>query len=326
MRKEVTVVIPNYNGINFLDGCLQSLMEQDRDTPEYEVIVVDNGSVDDSIELVEREFPQVRVIALPENTGFCHAVNVGIEASDSPYVILLNNDPKAGKSFINRLYLAIEGRPEAFSVSARMLMWDKPELLDDAGDRYCVLGWAFARGKGKPAYVCNRAVEVFAACGGAAIYRREIFAEIGLFDELHFAYMEDMDIGYRARIYGYRNYYEPGAEVIHYGSASSGSRYNEFKTKLASANNIYVIGKNMPLLQWVWNFPFLMMGFFIKFLFFCKKGMGGSYLKGLKAGFGKLFSQEGRKRKIRFRWAHLGNYFAIQGQLYTNTLRFLKKS
>jgi len=301
-------------------------MEQDGETPEYEVIVVDNGSADDSIGLMEREFPQVRVIALPENTGFCHAVNVGIEASKSPYVILLNNDTKAGKSFISQLYHAIEGRQDAFSVSAKMLMWDKPELLDDAGDQYCVFGWAFARGKGRPANDYNKAAEVFSACGGAAIYRREILAEIGLFDELHFAYMEDLDIGYRARIYGYRNYYEPGAEVVHYGSASSGSRYNEFKTKLASANNIYVIGKNMPLLQWVWNFPFLVMGFFIKFLFFCKKGMGGLYLKGLKAGFCKLFSQEGRKCKIRFRWAHLGNYFAIQGQLYTNTLRFLKKS
>ena len=82
----------------------------------------------------------------------------------------------------------------------------------------------------------------------------------------------------------------------------------------------------MPLLQQIWNFPFLITGFLIKFLFFCKKGMGGSYLKGMKAGFDKLFSVEGKERRIRFKWAHLGNYFAIQGQLYANTLRILKKS
>ncbi|MCM1215888.1 MAG: glycosyltransferase family 2 protein [Lachnospiraceae bacterium] len=322
---EVTVVIPNYNGAGLLRECLQALAEQDRDTPAYEILVVDNGSEDGSLELMEREFPQVRVIALPENTGFCHAVNVGIEASKSPYVILLNNDTKVRERFIYELYHAMESRPSAFSVSAKMLMWDRPELLDDAGDLYCVFGWAFARGKGKPAAVCDKEKEVFSACGGAAIYRRSILEEIGLFDELHFAYMEDLDLGYRARIYGYRNHYEPKAEVIHYGSASSGSRYNAFKTKLASANNIYVIGKNMPLLQWVWNLPFLVPGFLIKFLFFCKKGMGGLYLKGLKEGFEKLFSEEGRKRRIRFQWAHLGNYLAIQWQLYANMLRFLKK-
>lgn len=324
--EEIAIVIPNYNGVKFLRECLQSLAEQAQDAPGYEVIVVDNGSEDGSSDLVKREFPYVRVISLSENTGFCHAVNVGIEASVSPYVILLNNDTKVKAGFVRALYHAIEGRPDVFSVSARMLLWDRPEFLDDAGDRYCVLGWAFARGKGRPAAAFDKAAEVFSACGGAAIYRRSVLEEIGLFDEMHFAYVEDLDIGYRARIYGYRNYYEPKAEVLHYGSASSGSRYNEFKTVHAAANNIYVIGKNMPLLQWIWNLPFLITGFLVKFLFFCKKGMGGSYLKGVKEGFDRLFSVEGRKRRIRFKWAHLGNYFSIQGQLYANTLRFLKKS
>lgn len=323
---EITVVIPNYNGVKFLRECLQSLAEQENGTPEYEVLVVDNGSTDGSPGLVGSMLPQARVVSLPENTGFCHAVNVGIKASKSPYVILLNNDTRVRPGFVRELHRAMESRPDAFSVSARMLMWDRPELLDDAGDRYCVLGWAFARGKGKPAGVCDRAAEIFSACGGAAIYRRRILEEIGLFDELHFAYMEDLDIGYRARIYGYRSYYEPKAEVVHYGSASSGSRYNAFKTQLASANNVYVVGKNMPLPQLIWNLPLLAAGFFIKYLFFCKKGMGGFYRKGLKAGLGKLWSEEGKKRRVPFRWAHLGNYFAIQGQLYANTLRFLKKS
>lgn len=323
---KVTIVIPNYNGMEFLGGCLQALAGQEKGTPEHEVVVVDNGSTDGSLAFMEREFPRVRVIPLPENTGFCHAVNVGIEASESPYVILLNNDTEVRAGFVGELFRAMESRPDAFSVSAKMLMWDRPELLDDAGDRYCVLGWAFARGKGRPADACDRAAEVFSACGGAAIYRRKVLEEIGLFDEMHFAYMEDLDIGYRARIYGYRNYYEPKAEVIHYGSASSGSRYNKFKAELASANNIYVVGKNMPLLQWIWNLPFLAAGFFIKFLFFCKKGMGGLYLRGLKAGFCRLFSEEGRRHRIPFQRAHLGNYFAIQWQLYVNTVRFLKKS
>lgn len=137
--------------------------------------------------------------------------------------------------------------------------------------------------------------------------------------------LQDLDIGYRAKIYGYHNYYEPAAEVIHYGSASSGSRYNEWKTSLAAANSVYVIGKNMPLLQWIWNLPFLAAGFFIKFLFFAKKGMGKIYLKGLLNGLRKLFSEAGRAHKVRFSLRHLGSCFAIQGQLYLNLFRFLKK-
>lgn len=324
--EKVTVVIPNYNGVRFLEECLTALLQQEKDTPEYTILVVDNGSEDGSRRLIEERFPQVRLKALPENTGFCHAVNVGIKMSEAEYVLLLNNDTKVKTGFIKALYEAIASKPDAFSVGAKMLMWDKPELVDAAGDRYCVLGWAYGRGKGKPARQYEDACRVFSACAGAAIYRRAVFEHIGYFDEAHFAYLEDLDIGYRARIYGYHNYYEPRAEVIHYGSASSGSRYNAFKTVHAAANNLYVVGKNMPLLQWIWNAPFLLAGFLIKFLFFCKKGMGRLYLKGIGQGFGKLFSRSGREAKIPFRLSRLGNYLAIQGQLYVNTLRFLKKN
>ncbi len=322
---QITVIIPNYNGVNFLKECLEALHTQ-KNAPGCRILVVDNGSEDGSLELLKGQFPQVSVIVLPENTGFCHAVNLGIEASDTPYVILLNNDTKAHPGFVRALYDAIEANPSLFSVSAQMLMWDKPELLDGAGDRYCVLGWAYSRGKGKPAAACSQAAEIFSACGGAAIYRKSVFEKIGLFDEAHFAYLEDLDIGYRARIHGYRNYYEPSAKVIHYGSASTGSRYNEWKTVRAAANSVYVIAKNMPLLQFIWNLPFLFAGFLIKFLFFCKKGMGKLYLKGLAEGIKKSFSETGRARKTPFHWENLGNYLAIQGQLYLNLLRILKKS
>uniref|UniRef100_UPI004055E2F9 glycosyltransferase family 2 protein n=1 Tax=Acetatifactor sp. TaxID=1872090 RepID=UPI004055E2F9 len=333
--KEITVVIPNYNGKEYLAECLSALKQQEIDAPDFEILVVDNGSTDGSVALLQ-EFQQAeeirehkysfRTIFLDENTGFDHAVNVGIEASESPYILLLNNDTKVMPGFLKGLYEAIKRDDKIFSVSARMLMWDKPELIDDAGDRYCVLGWAYSRGKGKNKELYNQPAEVFASCGGAAIYRRCVFDEIGLFDELHFAYLEDVDIGYRARIYGYRSCYEPSAEVLHYGSASTGSRYNERKTLLASANSVYLIGKNMPLLQQVVNFPFLVVGFTLKFLFFCRKKMGILYLKGLWTGLKRCFSVEGRKHKVPFRWENLGNYFAIQLQLYVNTFRIIKKS
>ena len=324
--EEITIVIPNYNGKKYLPECLAALKAQTEGTPEFRVIVVDNGSADGSVALLQEEYPETECIVLQENTGFCHAVNVGIRAAKSPYVILLNNDTKVESAFVKSLYEAILQNEKIFSVSSRMLMWDKPELIDDAGDRYCALGWAYSRGKGKHNSRYDVRREVFAACAGAAIYRRSVFEEIGFFDELHFAYLEDIDIGYRARIYGYRNYYEPAAMVLHYGSASTGSRYNEWKTKHASANSIYLVAKNMPLLQCLLNLPFLLAGFFVKFLFFSGKKMGKIYLKGLWTGFRRSFSTEGRAAKVPFRWKHFGNYILIQLQLYVNCVRIIMKT
>lgn len=320
---KVTVVIPNYNGGRYIGGCLESLFAQWKQEADFSVIVVDNGSSDGSPDTVDADYPQVNLIRLPENTGFCHAVNLGIQKSTTPYVILLNNDTIVKTGFIKTLLCAIEKHPSAFAVSAQMLMWDKPDLIDDAGDRYCVLGWAFARGKGKKASLYGQQAKVFAACGGAAIYRRSIFGEIGYFDETHFAYLEDIDICYRARIYGYHSYYEPGARVLHLGSASSGSRYNEFKTKLSSANSVYLAGKNMPLLQLLWNLPFLLVGFAVKTLFFFHKKMGMLYLKGLAAGVKRCLSREGRAHRVKFRTSHIPHYIAIQWQLYLNVLRLV---
>ena len=323
---KITVVIPNYNGIHYLKTCLEALYNQEEGTPDFRVVIVDNASGDGSVEQAETLFPQVRIIRLPENTGFCHAVNVGIQETDSPYIVLLNNDTKVKTGFIKALYEAIVQNQRIFSVSARMLMWDRPDLMDGAGDRYNALGWAFARGKGRPATRFDRPARIFSSCGGAAIYRREILEQIGLFDELHFAYLEDLDLGYRAQIYGYRNIYEPGAKVLHYGSASTGSRYNEFKTRLSSANNVYVIYKNMPCLQILWNFPLLLAGFVIKWLFFVGKGMGRTYLKGIGLGLKRCFSTEGRARKVNFQPCNLPHYLGIQWQLYVNLLKFLFKN
>ena len=328
---EITVVIPNYNGMKYLPECMTSLCERQEDAPEYEVLIIDNASADESVEYLEKEWcrksgVRVSLIPMSENTGFCHAVNLGIRKAQSPYVILLNNDTKVEQGFLRGLYDAIREDERIFSVSAKMLMWDKPELIDDAGDRYCALGWAYSRGKGRPADKYEKNVSVSSACGGAAIYRRSVFEEIGYFDENHFAYLEDLDIGYRARIYGYENRYEPAAAVLHYGSASTGSRYNMRKTELSSANNVCVIGKNMPLFQWILNLPFFLLGFGIKFLFFCKKRMGKLYLKGLAEGWKRTVGPVGKQAKVRFQWSHLWNYVKIQWQLYLNVFRILMKS
>ncbi|MCD7955385.1 MAG: glycosyltransferase family 2 protein [Lachnospiraceae bacterium] len=310
-----TIVIPNLNGKKYLGPCLDSLMRQTR--RDFSVILIDNGSEDGSADFVSAHYPEVRIRRFGRNEGFCRAVNEGIRMSDTPYVILLNNDTVCEDTFVEELVRAMERSWNLFSCAAKMVQMRDPARMDNAGDYYCALGWAYALGKGKPAdrYDCGR--EIFSACAAAAIYRREIFDEIGLFDETHFAYLEDTDVAYRARIAGYRNWYEPRAVVRHVGSATSGSLYNEFKIRYSSRNNIYLIYKNMPLAQIILNLPFLAAGFLIKMFFFARKGYLREYVVGLGTG-AALCS---RDKKVRFQWKNLPSYGRIQLELWGNMVR-----
>lgn len=313
--QEVSVIIPNFNGIAFLDGVLSSLERQT--LKNYEVILVDNGSSDGSCSFVAANYPWVHIIELPDNFGFCRAVNEGIHAARAPYVLLLNNDTEAEEHFLEEMVAAIRRHKRAFSCASKMVQYHDREKLDDAGNYYCALGWSYARGKGRDILSYEKEEKIFAACAGAAIYRKKIFEKIGYFDEEHFAYLEDTDVGYRARIYGFQNWYAPKAVVYHVGSGTSGSRYNQFKTRYSSRNNIYLIYKNMPLLQIILNLPFLAAGFGTKLLFFAVKGMGKEYLAGIKNGF--EISKKGRK--VPFHPSHILFYLKIQLELWWNMLR-----
>lgn len=312
-----TVVIPNLNGMPYLKGCLDSLMEQSRQ--DFSVVMIDNGSADGSADYVEERYPEVEVVRFEQNEGFCRAVNEGIKRAATPYVILLNNDTVCETSFIEELVRAMERDPKCFSCASRMVKMQNSDLIDNAGDYYCALGWAYALGKGKPAAKYNKERKIFSACAGAAIYRRGVFDEIGLFDEVHFAYLEDIDVAWRARIAGYCSRYVPSAVVHHVGSATSGSVYNDFKIRHSSRNSIYLIYKNMPLLQILINLPFLVPGFLIKMIFFAKKGYWKEYVTGL----GKGAALCNRSRKVRFQMRNLGHYLKIQLELWVNVVRRL---
>lgn len=314
---DVTVVIPNYNGIRYLGDCLDSLGKQT--VQDFSVILVDNGSEDGSVGFTEEHYPEVTIRRFDTNRGFCAAVNEGIRMAVTPYVLLLNNDTICEPSFVESLVGAIRRRPRCFSCAPRMVRMNAPDKIDNAGDFYCALGWAFARGKGRDAANYTKSCEIFSACAGASIYRRAVFDEIGLFDEAHFAYLEDVDVAYRARIAGYRNYYIPEAVVRHVGSATSGSPYNEFKTRYSSRNSIYLVYKNMPWPQILLNLPFLTVGFLAKLVFFAYRG----YLREYAAGLWKGLCLCSRDKKVRFRRENLPHYLAIQWELWINTVRRL---
>ena len=315
MEITTTIIIPNYNGLKFMDECIRSLNAQTY--PNFRTLVVDNGSTDGSVEWLKEH--QIDTIFLPENTGFSGAVNVGIKAADTPYVLLLNNDVRVDEYFVAEMVRAIGQSERIFSVSSRMIQMYHPDRLDDAGDMYSLLGWAYQRGVGRDLTHYRRSSRVFSACAGAAIYRREVFEEIGYFDEMHFAYLEDIDVGYRARIAGYDNIYCPAALVWHVGSGTSGSKYNSFKVKLAARNNVYLNYKNMPFIQLVVNFLPLFAGYAVKYLFFCKKGFGRRYLEGIAEGIGQCRTC----RKVRFKVGNLRNYVKIEWELITNIFRVL---
>ena len=307
---DVTVIIPNYNGCGYLKCVLNSLRAQN--FRSFETVVVDNGSSDGSVSFVKENYPEVRLITLADNTGFAHAVNEGIRSSSSPFVLLLNNDTETAPDFLEKMVDGIRRHKNAFSCQARMMQFYDRSLLDGSGDRYSAIGWAYARGKGKTPDRYCREEEIFSACAGAAIYRKKLFSRIGYFDEVHFAYLEDLDIGYRSRIYGYENWYLPEAVVFHVGSGTTGSTYNQFKIRYSSRNNIYMIYKNMPPVQLLFNLPLLTAGFSVKFLYFTLKGFGREYLAGIKNGF----EISRKQKKIPFRLKNLKNYLYIQKMLF----------
>ena len=297
---KVTIVIPNYNGKHFMEPCLSSLSEQTY--KDFHILVVDNASSDGSIEYMEENYPDIELIKLQKNYGFSKAVNIGIQHSRTPYVILLNNDTTVDTRYVEEMVKAIEKSPKIFSVSSKMIQMYHPELIDSAGDLYTLLGWGVCRGCGRPVSNYTKYDEIFTACAGAAIYRRSVFDEIGYFDENHFAYLEDIDIGYRARIYGYYNMYCPTALVYHVGSGTSGSKYNSFKVKLAARNNLYLNYKNMPALQLVLNFIPLAIGYFVKYLFFCKIGFGKDYKEGFIEGLQTAKQQKNTEKRSAPHW------------------------
>ena len=315
MEYTTTVIIPNYNGLRFMEECMASLKAQTY--RNFKILVVDNGSTDGSVDWLKEK--QIETIFLKENTGFSGAVNVGIRAADTPYVILLNNDTRADEYFVAELVRALEQSPGIFSVSSKMIQMYAPHLMDDAGDMYSVLGWAYQRGVGQDIRRYRKSRRVFSACAGAAIYRREVFEEIGYFDEMHFAYLEDIDVGYRARIAGYDNIYCPAAVVWHVGSGTSGSKYNSFKVKLAARNNIYLNYKNMPTLQLLVNAVPIAVGIFLKYQFFRKLGYEKDYLEGLREGIRTAHSC----KKVEYRPEHLRNYLAIEMELIAGTFLYV---
>ncbi len=243
--KRVTVVIPSWNGKDLLKPCLDSLYHQE--FQDFVTIVVDNGSTDESVPFVKEHFPQVRVISFENNTGFSVAVNAGITAAESPYIALLNNDTEVHPLWLKELVEALEADPKAGSAASKILFFSDPTSVNSAGDEFSFFGVAYQRRLRPGDYdLFNEPRYVFSACGAAALYRKELFETIGLFDETFFAYHEDVDLGFRAQLADYRCLFAPEAIVYHkyHRTLSKGSSHWFY---LRERNKYFVMIKNLPI-------------------------------------------------------------------------------
>ena len=318
---KVSVVTPNYNGERFLKAFFESL----NDDSELigEVIIIDNGSSDNSKKYIKNNafnFP-VKLIENSQNLGFAPAVNQGILNAEYEYVFSLNNDTEVKKGSIKQMVDLISSSNDIFSVQAKMLQYDNKDLIDDVGDEYNLLAWTKKTGENHNSDEYLEVREIFSSCAGAALYKKSLLEELGMFDNNFFAYMEDVDLAIRSKINGYHNLLCPQAIVYHVGSATSGSRYNEFKVRLAARNNVWVVYKNIPIPLKITNFIFLFFGFLIKYLFFVKKGFGSIYLAGIKEGL----STRNKIEKTKFKSENIKNYLKIEYRLIINTIKFFKR-
>ena len=235
------VVVPNWNGQDELPACLDSLLAQTEPTT---IIVVENGSTDGSLELLQTHYPQVELVVNKKNLGFAGGVNGGIRRAmerGATYVALFNNDAVADRDWLKQLVQCLDASPATGIATCKFLSADGSHL-DSTGDYYTVWGLPYPRGRGENEVdKYDDKPDVFGASGGASLYRVSMLQQIGLFDEDFFAYYEDVDISFRAQLAGWKVAYVPKA-VAHHDTGTTSSRVKGFTT--------YQTVKNLPLLLW----------------------------------------------------------------------------
>lgn len=241
------VVIPNYNGISHLKNCFESLRKQD--FRKFRIVMVDNGSSDDSVQFTAENYPEVEILRIENNAGFAPAVNKGIkyllEDGNVEYILLLNNDIECAPDFLAEIHNGFSDEKTGSAACKMMNFYDR-SVIDAAGDFVSMKRTPWARGNGErdngqydtPEYV-------FGACAGAAIYRRGVFEKAGFFDEDFISYFEDVDFSFRLQLCGFKCFYVPAAVCYHKRGATT-KQWKGYETKMCERNLIALRLKNYP--------------------------------------------------------------------------------
>jgi GT2 family glycosyltransferase len=267
----VTVVIPHWNGEAILRRCLISLRRTVN--ARFETLVVDNASMDGSVEAVLNEFPGVRIIRSPVNLGYAGGCNLGIRNSKAPYVALLNNDAEVTPGWLWPLVEALDRDAGLSAVQPKLLSIQNPDRFDycgAAGGEMDIFGYPFTRGRifgsiETDAGQYDEQTSIFWASGAATLLRRSALDKVGLLDESFFAQMEEIDLDWRMQRAGYRIGSIPRAVVYHQtGATLDGARFR--KWYLNHRNNLIMILKNHSGLSLMWIFPIRLMLEWLTFL------------------------------------------------------------
>lgn len=288
MEPLISVVIVNWNGAGFLDKCLGSIYSQG--FSGLEVVFVDNGSTDGSVNFVRRNYPSAVIIENTANYGFARANNQGIERSTGEYVLTLNNDTALENGFFDALARSAAASGEETGMWApKILSMDSPGVIDSVGG-LLVYRDGLAKGRGRleaDGGQYDNINEIFVPSACAALYRKKMLDEVGGFDEAFFAYCEDTDLGLRARLAGWKAVSVPGAVVYHCYSGTGG-RYTPFKAYLVERNRIWVAFKNLPFTMLAASVFYTKWRYFVQFYgVLTGKGAGGRFVEGFSKS--KLF-------------------------------------
>ena len=253
-KTPVCVIIPNWNGKELLKDCLNSLRRQTY--KKFQIIVVDNGSTDDSVQYVKKNFSEVIVIKLDKNYGFAKAINEGVRNSNADYVVFLNNDTYADKNWLKELMAMADIHPEVISVGCKLLNYYRRKIIDGVGIMINEVGQARSLGyQEEDQGQYDKVKYIFGATAGAALFKRSAFIKLGMFDENFFMYSEEVDFAFRAQFSGYKSIFCPKAMVYHKHKASAEKlpqliEYWQFR------NMYQTIIKNFPirviLKKWRW--------------------------------------------------------------------------
>ena len=271
-QPKVSIIVLNWNGKQYLETCLSSLEKQT--CKSIEIILVDNGSSDGSIEFVRNRFPGVVILRHDTNLGFAEGVNSGIRISKGGFIATINNDAEANEKWIESLVRVMESDKGIGCCASKMLRYYEREIIDSAGINVYQNGNAYDRGRDETdtgQYDVQE--EIFGACAGGALYRRKMLDEIGLFDKDYFAYLEDVDISFRMHLFGWKCIFVPDAMVYHIHSATS-KQASPFKLFYLERNKLWNMWKYYPGNMLLMQLPYTNIFYFKYLLLFIKKLLG----------------------------------------------------
>jgi len=289
----ISIIILNYNGEKFLENCLESIFRETK--LDFEIVVIDNNSPDKSGEKISSKYKTCNFILNKKNLGVSEGFNIGIKNSKGKYVVLLNNDLIVGPKWLDYLFEGYKQKGDGLYQPKFLKMNDR-NVVDSAGNLINIFGFGFSREKGrKDDFQYNTIEEIGFAAGTCLFCSKEIFDKIGLLDEKLFAYNEDLDLGWRARLLNYKSYYVPKSIVYHHGSAQW--KWSGEKFYLLERNRWIVLLSNYKIKTILRLLPALLIIEIALLVFFTKKGI---LLKKLRSygGVIKLFRHIQKRRKL----------------------------